>query len=100
MKQIKTIMATIEGPEAIKDFDNKVNELLAEGWTLVKRELLPAVDFGCAYQPHTLYAEMEEETITDAERCCENCKHFDLPPDAEPCTKCDDNASRWEPCEP
>lgn len=100
MKQIKTIMVTLEGPKDIKDFDNKANELLAEGWTLIKRELVPAVDLGSAYQPHSLYAELEKEIITDAERCCENCKHGDLSADAEPCINCNDNANLWEPCEP
>lgn len=99
MKQIKTIVVTLEGPKDVKDFDNKVNELLAEGWTLVKRELVHAVDLSSAYQPHTLCAELEKEIITDAERRCENCKHFDNPSDANPCNVCDDNASHWEPVE-
>lgn len=100
MKQIKTIKARLDGAEG---FDKEVNEALAEGWTLTSRKVLmpPSQPVtGSTYFNTMLYAELEKETITDAERCCENCKHFDLPSDAEPCIKCSDNASHWEPCEP
>ena len=99
MKQIKTIMVAIKESKDPKDFDNMVNELLAEGWTLVKRELIPAVDFGSAYQPHTLYSELEKEDIAKAGCNCESCKHRDLARSSEPCYVCF-GANRWEPRKP
>ena len=42
-----------------------------------------------------LYAELEREIITEAEKCCENCAHFDVAPGEEPCSKCM-NGELWE----
>jgi hypothetical protein len=99
MKQIKTIKYHLDYAEG---FDKAVNEALCEGWSLTSRKVLlpPSQPNSGIYFNFMLYAELEKEIITDAERCCENCKHFDLPSDAEPCIKCSDNASHWEPCEP
>ena len=90
MKQIKTICIRLNDADA---FDKKVNEALEEGWMLTERRVL---------QPPTsdkytmLYAELEKHTITEAERCCENCKHFDTSANMEPCLSCSDSASNWE----
>ena len=86
MKQIRTIKTRIEAPE---EFDKTVNEAIAEGWELTKRYTIPSF----------FIAEMEGEVITDAERCCENCRYFNTHSNQEPCVSCDGNASKWEPRE-
>ena len=62
MKQIKTVMCNV-GREI--QFDEEVNKLLSEGWTLRKREILKASgELSEAFNaPHVLvlYAEMEKE---------------------------------------
>lgn len=102
MKQIKTIKGEMYISE---DFDRRVNEAIAEGWTLSKRSVVQEISptrmgGGFTHLHVWLYAEMEKETITDAERCCENCKHGDLSADMEPCINCSDNCSHWDACEP
>lgn len=84
MKQIKTIKMRIEAPD---EFDEAVNEAIAEGWELTKRYTIPSF----------FIAEMEGEVITDAERCCENCRHFATHSNQEPCASCNDDAGNWEP---
>lgn len=79
MKQIKTIHHRID--ESVK-FDEEINAAITEGWQLTKREFVPGY---CM-----LYAELEREVITEAERCCENCAHFDCAPSKEPCCSCED----------
>lgn len=83
MLQIKTIRNA--DPSA---FDEAVNAALADGWTLTRR--LSGPDF---------IAELEREEITEGERSCENCAHFNLCSDQEPCRSCDENASKWEVAE-
>lgn len=80
MLQIKTIRNA--DPSA---FDEAVNAALADGWTLTRRLA------GTAF-----IAELEREEITEGERICENCAHFDLGNDQEPCRSCDEYASKWE----
>lgn len=92
MKQIKTIL---KGTDYLENFDAAVNKALAEGWTLTKREVLPPFD----YYHRTLYAELEREVVTEAERCCENCAHFGISAAAEPCASCSEECSNWEPTE-
>lgn len=84
MKQIKTIHLRIDESQK---FDEEVNKALAEGWQLTKRDFVPNY---CI-----LYAELEKNTITEAERCCDNCAHCDNPGHALPCKVCID-ASHWE----
>lgn len=84
MKQIKTIMTRIDAPGM---FDQEVNEAIAEGWEMTKRYTIPSF----------FIAEMEGEIITEAERCCDNCRHSTTPGHMEPCASCNDNASNWEP---
>ena len=80
MKQIKTIRRA-----APEDFDEEVNAALLDGWTLGKRYLS---DVG-------FVAELEREEITEAEKCCENCKYCEATPEDIPCRNCID-ASHWE----
>ena len=90
MKQIKTIVIRLSSAE---EFDRRVNAAIAEGWTLVKREpLIP--HSGDKYT--MLYAELEKGSITEAERCCENCKHTAVLPFFEPCHVCFGH-NKWEP---
>ena len=91
MKQIKTIHHRID--ESVQ-FDSEINTALVDGWRLTKREFVPGY---CM-----LYAELEREIITEAERCCENCAHFDNHPDDEPCCGCEDGElapTKWEAAE-
>jgi hypothetical protein len=94
MLQIKTIKYQLNAAET---FDEKVNAALAEGWTLTKREVLPPADLGDRVAFRMLYAELEREEITEAERCCENCAHYDNGAHQEPCLSCSEDADKWEP---
>ena len=84
MKQIRTIKTRIEAPE---EFDKTVNDAISEGWELTKRYTIPSF----------FIAELEGEIITEAERCCDNCRHRNKPGNEEPCDSCDGNAGNWEP---
>lgn len=90
MKQIKTIMKQAENWE---QFDTEVNKAIAEGWTLVKRDVLrPYEGDTCAYY-RMLYAELERE---EAPRGCWTCKHYKKDGDV-PCARCDKNTlDKWE----
>lgn len=88
MIQIKTIHHRID--ESVK-FDDEINAALAEGWRLTKREFVTGY---CV-----LYAELEREIITEAERCCDNCKYCDYAPGKEPCASCKEDAENWEAAE-
>jgi hypothetical protein len=93
MKQIKTIKNRLDNNVA---FDEEVNNAIAEGWQLTKREVLVPMAQSNSLQMYvTLYAELEREIITEAEKCCENCAHFDVAPGEEPCSKCM-NGECWE----
>ena len=89
MKQIKTILRMNS-----EDFDQEVNEVLAEGWELVKRETLLI-----GQERAVLHcAELEKTLITEDEKTCENCKHYRKSTDQEPCASCDPEAGvcYWE----
>ena len=61
MLEIKTII------EAVKDapqFDRAVNDALADGWALVRRDVIPA---GLPDSPRLLYAELEQEVEVEEE---------------------------------
>lgn len=85
MLRIKTIVH-----HDSKTFDEQVNTALMEGWTLIKREVIQT-------SPTTwkLYAELETVVITESEKCCENCLHFEKDGSDLPCNACED-ASNWE----
>ena len=62
MKQIRTVLQRIEHSAA---FDEAVNRLLADGWTLKKRETLKTLgELSEAFNARhvsVLYAELEKE---------------------------------------
>ena len=89
MKQIKTIATPVND-----SFDYEVNKALADGWVLINRMVVVKPN-GDDY----LFAELEKEIITEAERCCENCRHFLTDPTEEPCRGCTSDASNWEAAE-
>lgn len=62
MIEIKTIAAKLEN---LNNFDEQVNEALAEGWELVRREVLPPRQVATA--PTLLYAELERVIETEEE---------------------------------
>ena len=97
MKQIKTIKNRLDNAEA---FDAAVNTALAEGWQLKKREVINPMAQGSGHFVYImLYAELEREDITEAERCCENCAHSYKRVDEKPCRDCSENADKWEPAD-
>ena len=60
MMQIKTVICPIDRP---KQFDDEINRLLSDGWTLKKREIqtmagLPNEAF-CFPEVRVLYAELD-----------------------------------------
>ena len=61
MLEIRTIIvpSTLPGK-----FDTEVNDLLKEGWELVRRDVLPPYEGECMTCPQRLYAELER--IVDA----------------------------------
>lgn len=85
MKQILTI-----AEQSTQKFDETVNLAFEQGWELTKRY----------YTPDNFFvAELEREVITEAERCCENCRYFDTSPGLEPCFSCEDGETaptNWE----
>lgn len=90
MKQIKTIM---RNASAAEEFDAEVNKAIAEGWTLVKREVLRSYDGEANSFIRMLYAELERE---EAPRACWTCKHYKKDGDV-PCARCDKNTlDKWE----
>lgn len=90
MKQIKTIKSRIDYAE---DFDRHVNDAIAEGWELKRREFIPSYTSN-SYT--ILYAELERGIITEAERCCENCAHYITPSHNPPCCDCSEDCDKWE----
>ncbi len=98
MKQIKTIKNRLDNAEL---FDDAVNAALAEGWQLTKRKALMPKSQNEKMLTHImLYAELEREIITEAERCCENCRYYDTAQGNEPCISCEDGElapTNWEP---
>ena len=72
-------------------FDEGVNTALLEGWTLTKRSVIQV-----SSTAWKLYAELEKVIITEAEKCCDNCRYYALDSNMEPCRHCND-ASHWEP---
>lgn len=100
MKQIKTIKNRLDNAEL---FDDAVNAAIEEGWQLTNRKVLPPMAMRNGDQTYgVLYAELEREIITEAERCCENCAHFDKDPSKEPCCSCEDAEvapTKWEAAE-
>lgn len=95
MLQIKTIKNRLDN---VDNFDKVVNEALKDGWKLTRREVLQPAAQAIEYTYIMLYAELEKEIITEAERCCENCKHFPIPEQREPCVSCP-NGEKWEAAE-
>lgn len=83
MKQIKTITKQLDGSV---QFDAEVNAALAEGWTLVKREVLQAYEGQTRVFYRMLYAELERE------KKCFNCKNIGT----EACRECNDTLDKWE----
>lgn len=56
MLQIKTIVNAEPG-----GFDAEVNEAIAQGWELVKRDVLPPFEGDAWFYKRTYYAELERE---------------------------------------
>lgn len=62
MKQIKTIVIRDTYPE---EFDQEVNDALAAGWVLVKRDVLGQYEGMSSIAHRAYYAELERETFTE-----------------------------------
>lgn len=87
MKQIKTIMHRMDTPGDWETFDREVNKAIAEGWALVKRDVLRPYEGPHHVFYRMLYAELERE------QKCFNCKNIST----EACRECNpDTMDRWE----
>jgi hypothetical protein len=64
MLEIKTILNDLN--EAA-DFDKNVNAALADGWKLVRRDVLPGWEGDTTVAYRKLYAELERETEPEEE---------------------------------
>ena len=64
MIEIKTIATKIEN---YNTFDEQVNEALAEGWELVRREVVPPYEGPTRWWDRCLYAELERVIETKGE---------------------------------
>lgn len=64
MIKIKTIATTLEN---YNTFDEQVNEALAEGWELVRREVVPPYEGLTRWWDRCLYAEFERVIETEGE---------------------------------
>lgn len=89
MLQIKTIID--DHNNHLGTFDRKVNDALAEGWELKRRDLVPR------QSGFILYAELEKDDEEEDDHLCETCAHQFKEPQEQPCVECDGNCSRWEP---
>lgn len=96
MEQIKTIIKRATEPEA---FDNEVNAALAEGYFLVRRCVVQAVQGITTEYHRCLYAELVRTVFSEAGQCCENCAHTSKKGFEEPCASCSDDCDKWEPAE-
>ena len=97
MKQIKTIRKYLDNAE---EFDKEVNDALAAGWKLVKREVLHPCETTHYEYLRSLYAELERDATPVQDRHCENCKYFTSPASQAPCRHCEaanDNPNKWAP---
>lgn len=90
MLQIKTIIDDHNNHYGAF-FDRKVNEALAEGWELKRRDLVPR------QSGFILYAELEKDDEEEDDRLCETCAHQFKEPQEQPCVECDGDCSKWEP---
>ena len=96
--RIKTITA-----QTPTEFDKAVNEALAEGWVLVKRDVLAPYEGEETAWPRMYYAEMQKNASVQKSgaipgRICYNCRHYDrleIDGEASPCHRCE-GYSRWE----
>lgn len=86
MLQIKTVI-----DNSASKFDEEVNKALADGWTLTRR----------LAGPDAFVAELEKNIITEAEKCCENCKYCNVPGNIPPCADCNPDGGKcyWEAME-
>ena len=67
MLEIKTIARSLRNRDV---FDEEVNKAIAEGWELVRRDIIPA-GYQCQWEKNNpdpiLYAELEREVVTEEE---------------------------------
>lgn len=93
MKQIKTIA---RNANAAEEFDAEVNKAIAEGWALVKRDVLRPYEGPTCLFFRMLYAELEREIVEKTmERECGSCRYCSTAVYDFPCTDCKD-ANKWE----
>lgn len=104
MLEIKTIARPATEKE---EFDAEVNEALADGWELVRRDILPPYEGVTRFWERVLYAELEREVAPEeAEEPedaftswivtrdpiqpyrCEKCGFKDIVPRQDGCPNC------------
>ena len=98
MLQIKTIKNRLYN---VDDFDKEVNEAIAAGWKLTRREVLQPAAQAIEYTYIMLYAELEKNILTEDEKTCENCKYGNVPGNIPPCADCNPDGGKcyWEAAE-
>lgn len=89
MKEIYTFWGALS---LACDVEGAINEKLAEGWQIVRREIIPCPADPCK---SVLFYELERDFITEDEKTCENCRHYDRDGNVEPCASCTDG-EKWE----
>lgn len=67
MLEIKTLIKPTKDPNDTAEFDAEVNAALAEGWELVRREILPPCEGETTIWDRSLYAELERMTEPEEE---------------------------------
>ena len=90
MLQIKTIMHNFD---KVEKFDAEVNEALADGWDLVRRDVLPGWEGQTTVAYRKLYAELERiieepEEDPEDEMICAEWKISRDPAYPYKCTSC------------
>ena len=105
MLEIKTIAHPATERE---EFDAEVNKALAEGWELVRRDIIPPYEGSTYVWERILYAELEREVETEEEDGltdddftswqltrdpvqpyrCEKCGFKDITPRQDGCPNC------------
>lgn len=102
MLEIRTIIVASTLPGK---FDTEVNNLLKEGWELVRRDVLPPYEGECMTCPQRLYAELErivdEQTDDEDDEDTESAEWWITRDPTKPyrCSKCEYKSTiKWPRC--
>jgi hypothetical protein len=91
-QRMKKIITAWSSFQKLEPLEKSINERLAEGWQIVKREVIPCPADPCK---SVLFYELEQDVITEDEKTCENCRYYICLGDQEPCASCKEG-EKWE----